>query len=105
MVGIKLLGFIFVFVMVVDLFKMVVESLGGVKKKENFIKNRKMIYFISLFLEEKVKVIKKDFRYGRIICRCENIIEGEIVDVIYRKCGGRILNGIKRRVRSGVGRC
>ena len=91
--------------MAVDLAKMVVESLGGVKKKENFIKNRKMIHFISLSPEEKAEVIKKDPRYGRIICRCENITEGEIVDAIHRKCGGRTLNGIKRRVRPGAGRC
>ena len=91
--------------MAVDLSKMVVESLGGAKEKENFIKNRKMIYFISLSPEEKAEVIKKDPRYGRIICRCENITEGEIVDAIHRKCGGRTLNGIKRRVRPGAGRC
>ena len=91
--------------MAVDLAKMVVESLGGVKKKENFIKNRKMVHFINLSPEEKAEVIKKDPRYGRIICRCENITEGEIVDAIHRKCGGRTLNGIKRRVRPGAGRC
>ena len=68
---------------------MVVESLGGVKKKENFIKNRKMIHFINLSPEEKAEVIKKDPRYGRIICRCENITEGEIVDAIHRKCGAK----------------
>ena len=91
--------------MAVDLAKMVVESFGNVKVKENFVKNRKMIHFINLPAEEKAEVIKKDPRYGRIICRCENITEGEIVDAIHRKCGGRTLNGIKRRVRPGAGRC
>ena len=91
--------------MAVDLAKMVVESFGNVKVKENFVKNRKMIHFINLPAEEKAEVIKKDPRYGRIICRCENITEGEIVDAIHRKCGGRTLNGIKRRVRTGAGRC
>ena len=91
--------------MAVDLAKMVVDSFGNVKKKEDFIKNRKMIHFITLSPEEKAKVIEKDPRYGRIICRCENITEGEIVDAIHRKCGGRTLNGIKRRVRPGAGRC
>ncbi|MDY5305935.1 (2Fe-2S)-binding protein, partial [Fusobacterium gastrosuis] len=60
---------------------------------------------IELSPEEKAEVIKKDPRYGRIICRCENITEGEIVDVIHRKAGGRTLNGIKRRCRPGAGRC
>ena len=91
--------------MAVDLAKMVVDSFGNVKKKEDFIKNRKMIHFITLSPEEKAKVIEKDPRYGRIICRCENITEGEIVDAIHRKCGGRTLNWIKRRVRPGAGRC
>lgn len=91
--------------MAVDLAEMVVESLGNISKKENFIKNRKQIHFITLSPEEKAEVIKKDSRYGRIICRCESITEGEIVDVIHRKCGGTTLNGIKRRCRPGGGRC
>jgi len=60
---------------------------------------------LAKMIEEKAEVIKKDPRYGRIICRCENITEGEIVDAIHRKCGGTTLNGIKRRVRPGAGRC
>lgn len=91
--------------MAVDLAEMVVKSMGNISKKENFIKNKKHIYFIELSPEEKAEVIKKDPRYGRIICRCENITEGEIVDVIHRKAGGRTLNGIKRRCRPGAGRC
>lgn len=91
--------------MAIDLAEMVVKSLGNINKKENFIKNKKHIYFIELSPEEKAEVIKKDPRYGRIICRCENITEGEIVDVIHRKAGGRTLNGIKRRCRPGAGRC
>lgn len=91
--------------MALDLSKMVVEYFGNVTKKENFIQNRRHIYFINLSPEEKEEIIKKDDRYGRIICRCENITEGEIVDAIHRKCGGRTLNGIKRRCRPGAGRC
>ncbi len=55
--------------------------------------------------EEKQALIEKDPRYGRIICRCEMISEGEIVDAIHRGAGGRTINGIKRRVRPGAGRC
>ncbi|WP_022818863.1 NAD(P)/FAD-dependent oxidoreductase [Fusobacterium russii] len=91
--------------MAVDLAEMVVRRLGNVTKKENFVKNRKHIYFIELSPQEKAELIKKDPRYGRVICRCENITEGEIIDVIHRKCGGRTLNGIKRRCRPGSGRC
>lgn len=66
---------------------------------------RKMIHFMELSQDEKNEIIKNDSRYGRIICRCENITEGEIVDVIHRKVGGTSVDGIKRRVRPGSGRC
>ena len=55
--------------------------------------------------EEKKEIIKKDPKYGRIICRCEHISEGEIVDSIHRNAGGKTIDGIKRRVRPGSGRC
>lgn len=61
--------------------------------------------FMALTAEEKQALIQKDPRYGRVICRCEMITEGEIVDAIHRNAGGRSLNGIKRRVRPGAGRC
>ncbi|MEW8974329.1 MAG: NAD(P)/FAD-dependent oxidoreductase [Tissierellaceae bacterium] len=79
---------------------------GNFKSKENFNPcRREMINFMELSPEEKHEMIKKDPRYGRIICRCENITEGEIVDAIHRKAGGRTVDGIKRRVRAGMGRC
>ena len=88
----------------VDVAKMVVEKLGAVKKEE-FKQNRPQIHFIELSPEEKAEVIKKDPRYGRIICRCESITEGEIVDVIHRMVGARTVDGVKKRCRPGTGRC
>ncbi len=55
--------------------------------------------------EERAKIIKKDKRYGRIICRCEGITEGEIIDAIKAPCGARDVDAVKRRTRSGMGRC
>lgn len=79
---------------------------GKLEEKEDFNPRRKkLIHFDTLDDEEKTKLIKKDPRYGRIICRCENITEGEIVDAIKRKAGATTLDGIKRRVRPGTGRC
>ena len=43
--------------------------------------------------------------YGRIICRCELITEAEIVAAIHAPCGARTMDGVKRRVRAGMGRC
>ena len=88
----------------VDVAKMVVEKLGAVKK-EDFKQNKPQIHFIELSPEEKAEVIKKDPRYGRIICRCESITEGEIVDVIHRMVGARTVDGVKKRCRPGTGRC
>jgi glycerol-3-phosphate dehydrogenase len=66
---------------------------------------RENIKMANMTDDEKNILIQKDSRYGRIICRCEMITEGEIVDVIHRNAGGRTLNGIKRRARPGAGRC
>ena len=56
-------------------------------------------------LEEHENLIKENPRYGRIICRCENVTEGEIIDAINRPLGARSVDGIKRRVRATAGRC
>jgi glycerol-3-phosphate dehydrogenase len=55
--------------------------------------------------ERKNELILKDPRFGRIICRCESVTEGEIVDAIHRNVGARSLDGVKKRVRPGMGRC
>ncbi|MCR6513758.1 NAD(P)/FAD-dependent oxidoreductase [Clostridium sp. LY3-2] len=75
------------------------------EKNENFNPIRKEIRFIELSPSEKAEIIKKDKRYGNIICRCESITEGEIVDSIKRCFDGMTLDGIKRRCRPGMGRC
>ena len=73
--------------------------------KDNFKETREQIHFINLSQSEKAELIKKDNRYGRIICRCEYITEGEIVDSINRTLGARTIDGVKRRCRPGCGRC
>lgn len=87
----------------------VIEILKGAglvaEKKDGFIAERKQINFMELSQEEKGELIKKDKRYGRIICRCESITEGEIVDSIRRSFGKISLDGVKRRCRPGMGRC
>lgn len=54
---------------------------------------------------ERDEAIKKDPAYGRIICRCETITEGEILDAIRAPAGARDVDGVKRRTRAGMGRC
>lgn len=55
--------------------------------------------------EERAELIKKNSAYGRIVCRCETITEGEIVDAIKAPAGARDVDGVKRRTRAGMGRC
>ena len=59
----------------------------------------------TLSLEERNQLIKETPAYGNIICRCEMITEGEILDAIHRPLGARSLDGVKRRTRAGMGRC
>ena len=59
----------------------------------------------DLTLEEKNALIKEKPEYGSIVCRCEMVTEGEIMDAINRPIGARTMDGIKRRTRAGMGRC
>lgn len=74
------------------------------EKRKDFNPFRKRIrQFSELSNEEKEATIAKDPRYGRVICRCETVTEGEVVEAIRR--GARTVDGIKFRVRPGMGRC
>ena len=64
-----------------------------------------VIHLSALDDEHKNALIKKDPAYGRIVCRCESITEGEIRDAINRPLGATTLDGVKRRTRAGMGRC
>ena len=75
-------------------------------EKENWISTRKDVLDPKkLSLEERNELIKKNPAYGQIICRCESVTEGEILDAIHRPLGARSLDGVKRRTRAGMGRC
>lgn len=78
----------------------------GLEEKEDWVGTRKGILNpADLSIEERNELIKKEPAYGRIICRCEMVTEGEIIEAIHRPVGARSLDGIKRRVRAGSGRC
>ena len=54
---------------------------------------------------QKNRIIRKNPDYGTIVCRCEMVTEGEIIDAIRRPLGARSLDGVKRRTSAGMGRC
>ena len=74
--------------------------------KTDFIPTRKPAHaFREMSLAEKNEIIKKDNRYGRIVCRCEGVTEGEIVEAIHQNPPASDVDGVKRRTRGGMGRC
>lgn len=74
--------------------------------KKDFISKRRSVYRLAKMSEkEKNDLIKKDPRFGRIVCRCETISEGEIVDAIHRNAGPTSIKGVKKRCRPGFGKC
>ncbi len=76
------------------------------EKKENFVATRKGVPSMALATpEEKQKLISENPLYANVICRCELVTEGEIVDAIKRPLGATTLDGVKRRTRAGMGRC
>lgn len=62
-------------------------------------------YFGEASVEEKNEIIKKDSSFGRVICRCETVTEGEIREAIRTNPPARDLDGVKRRTRAQMGRC
>ncbi len=64
-----------------------------------------MHHFREASVEEKMKVIRKDKTYGKIVCRCEGITEGEILAALRTNPKATDLDGIKRRTRAQMGRC
>ncbi|MGH4124055.1 MAG: NAD(P)/FAD-dependent oxidoreductase [Clostridium sp.] len=89
-------------VMVADI---VIEKLAP-EKNVGFNPIRKGIRkFREMSNEERKEIIKEIPEYGKIICRCETVTEGEIIDSIRRPLGATTLDGVKRRTRAGMGRC
>ncbi len=74
-------------------------------KKAEYKETRKKVRFSQLNAEEKNELIKKDPRYGRIICRCETVTEGEIVEAIHGIIPAVSIDAVKRRCNAGMGRC
>ena len=84
----------------------IVKGIVNLEEKTDFCGTRKGILDPSkLSIQERNALIKENPAYGQIICRCESVSEGEILDAIHRPLGAKSLDGVKRRVRAGMGRC
>lgn len=74
-------------------------------KKENPVTKRDKIHFNRLNPAERAEVVKNNPSYGRIVCRCETVTEGEIIEAIHSPIPPLSVDGIKRRTGAGMGRC
>lgn len=74
--------------------------------RKDFIDKRREFYrFRELNNEQRNEIIKLNDKYGNIICNCEKVTEGEIIDSIRRPLGARTLEGVKRRTGAAFGKC
>lgn len=81
------------------------QSLPLEQNPDAVMTRKKPVVLADLSVEERNELIRENPAYGKIICRCEQISEGEIIDCIRRPCGARTVKGVKKRVRPGMGRC
>lgn len=78
----------------------------NITKKRDFIDKKRDVYvFRNMSKEQRNKIISVDNRYGNIVCNCNSISEGEIIDSIRRPLGARTVEGVKRRTGIGIGSC
>jgi glycerol-3-phosphate dehydrogenase len=75
------------------------------KEKENFTLQKRQKRFSEMSLDEKAKLIQKDETWGRIVCRCEQITEAEVINALSNPLGAKTLSAVKYRCRAGMGRC
>lgn len=86
--------------------KLYLEDHPDLEVKEDYNPRREVRKpFRECTAEERDQMIRKNPLYGRIICRCESVTEGEIVDAIHGKVPARNIDAVKRRTRAGMGRC
>ena len=86
--------------------KMLIEAgAAGELKADYEPEVRGIIRFKDMTADEKNSLIEENPSYGRVVCRCEEITEGEILEAIRRNPPARDIDGVKRRTRAGMGRC
>ncbi len=81
------------------------QGIALVEKQDYQPRRAPMHYFREASLEEKQRVIAEAHSYGRIVCRCEGVTEGEILAALRTNPKAWDLDGVKRRTRAQMGRC
>lgn len=83
----------------------ILEKEPHLQPKPDFVDQRFHVMFQHLSPQEKNALIARDPRYGRVVCRCETVTEGEIVAALHAPIPPYTINGVKRRCNAGMGRC
>ncbi|WP_297429820.1 NAD(P)/FAD-dependent oxidoreductase [Clostridium sp.] len=89
----------------IDIEEKLKTNMNITKKKDYVDKKREVYIFRNMSKEQRNKIIALDKRYGNIICSCNNVSEGEIIDSIRRPLGARTVEGVKRRTGIGSNSC
>ena len=77
----------------------------ALEKKDTFVCERRRTRFKELSPEERAALVEREPAYGRVICRCETVTEGEILEALHGPIPPVSVDGVKRRVNAGMGRC
>lgn len=86
--------------------EMVAGMIENKEKKDDYNPYRRPLPRLNKkTIAERQEICMNDPLFGNIICRCEKITEGEIIDAIHRNCGATTIKGVKKRVRPGFGKC
>lgn len=88
-----------------DICELLQENGLNLEKKERFDGRRRHVLFKNMSLPEREEALKRDARYGRVICRCETITEGDILQAVHSPIPPVSIDGVKRRCNAGMGRC
>ena len=85
--------------------EMVKECINLPEKKDFNPRRRPMPRLNTLSAEQRSEAVRINPDFGQMVCRCEQVSKGEVIDCIRRNCGARTVKGVKKRVRPGFGKC
>lgn len=84
----------------------IVQGIMPAMEKENFVRTRRgIVNMAEASVQQRQRLIEQNPAFASVVCRCEMVTEGEIIDAIRRPCGATTVDGVKRRTRAGMGRC
>jgi len=83
----------------------IIEKDFSMTRKTSYQRRRPTVSLRLMSAGDRAELAARDPAFGNIVCRCEQISEGEILDVIRRPAGARTVKGVKKRARPGMGRC